>query len=213
MKAPTTDQILALSGVFQASVLVKQVARQGMTDLSPLEASIASILKTSADSTADVFGGAGNLQLGLRALKSQLNDVSGRDIEVMGYSVSLISLERKLVRRSDLMARIGEGIEAAKAQADHFSVSHPNVLARLADIYKETISGLAPSIMVRGESVHLTNPSNESKVRALLLSGIRAAVLWRQKGGSKIQLVFRRGRYIAGANALLAEVAEDHRAA
>ncbi|RLA21365.1 MAG: lysogenization regulator HflD, partial [Gammaproteobacteria bacterium] len=35
-------------------------------------------------------------------------------------------------------------------------------------------------------------PHNKNKIRALLLSGIRAALLWRQCGGSRWKIIFQR---------------------
>ncbi|MNJ04984.1 High frequency lysogenization protein HflD [compost metagenome] len=42
----------------------------------------------------------------------------------------------------------------------------------------------------------LQQASNASKIRALLLAGIRAARLWRQLGGHRWQLVFSRRKLL-----------------
>ena len=63
---------------------------------------------------------------------------------------------------------------------------------QLADIYQERISMLGPRIMIGGEPLHLQNPDNAARIRVALLAGIRAAVLWRQAGGHKWQLLLRR---------------------
>ncbi|MGD8349299.1 MAG: DUF489 family protein, partial [Gammaproteobacteria bacterium] len=41
-----------------------------------------------------------------------------------------------------------------------------------------------------------------ARVRASLLAGIRAAVLWRQLGGNKWKLLFARKKYVAIARQL-----------
>ncbi len=46
--------------------------------------------------------------------------------------------------------------------------------------------------MIAGEPLHLQNPDNAARIRVALLAGIRAAVLWRQAGGRKWQLLLRR---------------------
>ena len=46
--------------------------------------------------------------------------------------------------------------------------------------------------MVSGEHMHLSKPENANRIRALLLAGIRAAVLWRQSGGNWFSLMLRR---------------------
>ena len=54
-----------------------------------------------------------------------------------------------------------------------------------------------------GEQTYLRNNDNAAKIRALLLAGIRAAVLWQQLGGSRWTLFWSRRRYIATAKKLL----------
>ena len=42
----------------------------------------------------------------------------------------------------------------------------------------------------------------QDKIRACLLAGIRSAVLWRQVGGSKWQLLFHRKKLVQAAQQL-----------
>jgi high frequency lysogenization protein len=58
-------------------------------------------------------------------------------------------------------------------------------------------------IQVKGEQKFLENPENINKVRALLLAGVRSAVLWRQKGGSRLQLLFSRAKTLQTTTRLL----------
>ena len=115
-------------------------------------------------------------------------------------------LERKLNRKPSMLQAIRDGIQEASVQAVHFSRTHPNVIARLADLYSNTISTLGPRIMVRGEPSLLHDPQNANRIRALLLSGIRAAVLWRQLGGNRIWLLFARKRILGTAAQLSASL-------
>ena len=84
------------------------------------------------------------------------------------------------------------GLERATAQTAHFGVTHENVIAALAELYKNTISQLSPRIIVQGEQWHLENVGNADKIRGLLLAGIRAAWLWRQCGGSRLGFMLNR---------------------
>ena len=77
-------------------------------------------------------------------------------------------------------------------------------MARFADLYLKTISTLTPRIMVSGSQLHLNNPENASRIRALLLAGVRAAILWRQSGGSRWKLLVRRNALLREARLLLA---------
>ena len=88
-------------------------------------------------------------------------------------------------------------------QAEHFSTMHDNVMANLAGIYTDTLSTFNFRIHVTGNPIYLTNPVNTNKVRALLLAGIRSAVLWRQMGGSRWQLIFGRKQYSEIAKKIL----------
>lgn len=199
------DRILALAGIFQASALVQQVARAGNVDLEPFEASINSVFKIDADCTADVYDGGRSLCHGLAILCHQLGR-QDRDAELTRYAVTLVFLERKLVSRRDLMTVILDGIRTAHTQAEYFSTVHDNVVAKLADVYASTVSTLSPRIMVSGEPHHLSDPKNANRIRALLLAGMRSAVLWRQLGGNRLQLLLARKRIVRSAETMLADL-------
>ena len=77
------------------------------------------------------------------------------------------------------------------------------MLARLADTYASTVSQLQPRIMVQGEPDYLNTPANANRIRALLLAGMRSAVLWRQLGGHRLKLLWTRKRIVACAQAML----------
>ncbi len=201
------DRTLALAGLFQSSSLVTQVAREGKVESAPYEASIDSIFAIDAPSTEEVYGGVRGLAHGLHVLRRNLgSDTRTRDPEVLRYVISLLHLERKLIRKTSMLDAIRQGIEQAKTQATQFSRTHPNVIARLADLYMNNISPLGPRIMVRGEPSLLHDPHNANRIRALLLAGIRAAVLWRQVGGSRIWLLFFRQRILESASRLSASL-------
>jgi high frequency lysogenization protein len=191
--ATIRDRCTALAGIFQAARLVQQTGRAEKRDAMATTASINSIFNTDPETVANVYGSPGALHIGLEALKSQLDNSSGkRDMELAGYVITLMHLERKLGRQSVLMNRIATGIDRVKAQAEYFDREHATVIAGLADVYKETVSTLQPRIMVKGDESVLSNTSSQNMIRALLLAGVRATVLWSQCGGSRIKLVFQR---------------------
>jgi high frequency lysogenization protein len=57
-------------------------------------------------------------------------------------------------------------------------------------------------IKVTGSAQHLQNPQNADIIRALLLSGIRAAFLWRQMGGRRWKLLLQRGKLLTASQNL-----------
>ena len=201
------DQTLALGGIVQAAYLVQQVARKGSVDGAALEASIRSIFAREAESTEAVFGGPAGVALGLKLLLSQLQpNRRERNLELTRYVVAIMHHERHLSKRRRMLAQIGERLDKAQAQVNYFSVTHSNVIASLASIYSDTLGAFTPRIMVYGEQGHLANPENVNRVRALLLAGVRAAVLWRQRGGSRLKLLLQRRAILSQAQDLLSGI-------
>ncbi|MBU3825817.1 MAG: high frequency lysogenization protein HflD [Candidatus Oceanisphaera merdipullorum] len=202
------NQTLAFAGICQAVSLVQQVARQGIIqDKDQLSATLNSILMTDAENTADVFGGKAQLTLGYQTIIDQLGNNDGRkNAELTRYLVGTLALERKLAKRRDLMAMLGERINQVKRQRHHFELLDEQVLANLASIYSDIISPIGPRIQVAGEPKFLQQPLVQHQIRALLLAGIRSAVLWRQLGGQRRQILFSRKRVVAQAQAALREI-------
>lgn len=206
-----TPSTLALAGIFQAAHLAQKLAREGRVESQTYLASIDSILKIDAPDPQAVFSGIAGVRPGLELLRDKLINATGpKDVELARYVISLIQLERHLCRRPDMLANIRRGVEGVVQQMQFFesddarpTAPHPLLIEKLAALYAETISTLTPRIMVSGEHGHLTKPSTAAGVRACLLAGIRAAVLWRQLGGRRWQLLFRRGKIAAEAAAML----------
>jgi high frequency lysogenization protein len=196
-------QVIALAGLFQSAALVRSLAISGTADAAAFDASIASVLRIDADTPADVFGGIDGVRLGLRTLIHQI-DESDRDLAITQLGVSILRLERKLARRAQMRATLLDGIVATQRQADHLGNTHASVLARLSELYVETLSQLRPRVVVQGNPLHLSQPAQVEKIRATLLAGVRAAVLWRQLGGNHWLLILRRRQYGMLARGLLA---------
>ncbi|HIE02975.1 MAG TPA: high frequency lysogenization protein HflD [Thiotrichaceae bacterium] len=193
------NRTLALAGMFQSADLVRQIARNGLLDIAPFEASITSLLNIDADSTEAVYGGLSGLKTGLQVLCGQLGAGTKRDMEVMHYMLGMVFLERKLAKHDGMLGKIRGGIEEAIKQTEMYAMTDPNIIAQLAYLYTQTLSTLDYRIKVNGERRFLENQNNAHKIRALLLSGIRSAVLWRQKGGKRLQLIFSRGKILRSA--------------
>lgn len=197
------NRTIALAGVYQAAHLVHQIATRGLCDSAALECSVNSIFKTDAPTPEAVFGDIGGVVTGLSILKKQLTEKSAEGMHITQYVVTLLHLERKLGKQGALLERVAAGIRQAQQQCDHYSATHDNVLANLADTYKNTVSTLTPRVLVQGEHGYLNNAINANKVRAILLAGIRAAVLWSQCGGSRWQVLFKRSSLLAETEKML----------
>ena len=205
------NQVLALAGIFQSACLVQQLAREGHTDSAALRTSIQSILALDAPDVETIYGSARGVRLGLGLLNSKLTGkTKSSDMEMARYVVAMVQLEGSLRRNPKMLDDIRQGIDTARAQMKFFENDapadgvHPLLMEKLAQLYSQTISTLTPRIMVSGEHGHLANPAIAARVRATLLAGIRSAVLWRQLGGRRWQLLFSRGKIARAAAELLA---------
>lgn len=200
MNKTVSERALAFAGILQALKLVQQTAYGKMLDPLSLQTSIQSIFKLEAGSVAEVYGDVEGLRQGLELVKVQLNSKNKQpDLELSRYLVTLLHLERKLSKRTDLLEQLQTGIERAQQQTEHFSETHINVIANLADCYSSTISTLQPRIMVQGDTHRLSAPDTANRVRSLLLAAMRSAVLWRQAGGNRTGLLFSRSKLVDSA--------------
>jgi len=198
------DRAIALAGMMQAIDLVRTIAQHGQTNADDTETCLNSLIQIDAASSAAIYGGVARLRTGLRLLEQQLEQP--RDMELTRYAVALLGLERKLARRTDLLAALRAGLEEAIRNLSHFPVAHSNTIARFADLYLNSLSTLTPRIMVNGDPIHLNNPDNANRIRALLLAGVRAAILWRQSGGGRLTLLLRRNPLLRETRRLLASL-------
>ncbi len=190
------SRTLALAGVFRAAELVNILANEGTLSENDLRISVESIFETDPKDTVQIFGNTNNLSLGFTTLLNQLGkNNNNRNIDVARYVVSMLFLERQLMKNPAMLKTLSTGIELATRQSEHFSTTHENVIANLADLYSRTISELGPRIMVNGEQSYLETTAISNKIRTVLLGGIRSAVLWYQLGGRRWHVIFNRRRY------------------
>lgn len=207
------DRMLAFAGIYQAAALVHQLATQGKSDTDALTATLNSLFVESPETTEAVFGGFAGLTLGMRTLKTQMNGSAPneqRNMQLTQYVIGMIALENKLSKQPELVDRLFKKLSVPESQRKHFGLLHDNTLAGIALIYTDIVSQMHPKIMVRGSHGYLSQPTIANRIRAVLLAGIRSAFLWKQVGGSRWQLLFKRGSYLRAADHCLASIrAED----
>jgi high frequency lysogenization protein len=196
--SPLQEQLVALGAVFEAAVLVDRLAKTGQVSEASVSCMLGSLLIRDPRDTLEVFGGDdGELREGYRALASALErDPGSLQREPLRYALSMLGLERQLAKREEMLELIGRRLPQIQSQVEHFGIAHENVIAATGALYQDTLSTLRQRIQVNGDTRHLQQPSNASKIRALLLAGIRAARLWRQLGGHRWQLVFSRRKLL-----------------
>jgi len=195
---PTQEQLTALGGVFLAAVLVDKIAKTGQTNEAGLTCMLGSLLIRDPKDTLEVYGGDDiNLREGYRALIGALErDPSALQREPLRYALAMLGLERQLAKREDMLDVIGKRLPQIQSQVEHFGPAHENVIAACGALYRETLGTMGKGIQGNGDMRNLQQPSNASKIRALLLAGIRSARLWRQLGGHRWQLVISRRKLL-----------------
>jgi high frequency lysogenization protein len=199
------DRTIAFAGMCQAVALVQQVAQNGHCDSDAFATSLQAIVNLNPNNTVDVFGNEANLKVGLQCLVNGIDSTPSGG-EVTRYLISLMALERKLHTRRDAMAQLGDRLQMLERQVEHFDLLDDTMISNLASVYLDVISPIGPRIQVTGTPTVLQQTANQQKVRALLLSGIRCAVLWRQVGGKRRHLIFGRKKMIEQAQILLARL-------
>jgi high frequency lysogenization protein len=198
------DRTLALSGVFQATELVRQAACHGTWSGYAATASLQSLFVLEAGSAGDIYGGTQRVKLGVETLLAILQGES-RYADSLRYAVGLLQVEKKFRRSATLQQEIGRRLEEIARAGEGLAQHERDDLqaGQVSALYSETISRLSPRIVVNGKPQYLKNQRTVDWIRTLLLAGLRSATLWHQLGGGRFELMFGRKTLIREAQALL----------
>ena len=193
---PTPEQVLALAAIFQASHQVYRLAHCGDSDTEKMKFSMSILLNQNPDTLDQLYGPLENLQDGLAGMKMFLDNThkhsEQKHKEIIGYVMSSIHLAGKLANNNSLLTKITQGIDNARQQANHFSITHDNVYSNVGGLYQETISKMRLRIQVIGSPVYLQQAAVAARIRCMLFAAIRNAFLWRQLGGKRRHLLLQR---------------------
>ncbi|MBU2892329.1 high frequency lysogenization protein HflD [Colwellia sp. D2M02] len=204
------DKIITFAAICQVAYHVQQVSKKGYISDDDFSVLLQSLIETSPENTLAVYGNdLMNLKKGLSLLVNYLGSDSAnnqKDPEFTRYVISLINLERRLAKQPKQLDNLGERINATQRQLEHYDLTSETLIASFASIYSDVISPLGQKIQVTGEPQILKQTVNQYKIRALLLAGIRAAVLWRQVGGKRRQILFNRKKMVETAQTLLKQI-------
>ena len=198
------ERTLALAGIFQATELVRQAANHGTWSGYAADTCLESLLAIEADSVEDIFGSAQRLRLGAETLISVLQG-DRRYMESLGYAVSIMQLENNFRKKGAMQARIGTELQYIAEIDDGTEIHEIKDLQakKIAQLYTQTISTIAPRIVINGRPQHLQIDRTVNWIRTLLFAGLRSAVLWRQMGGGRFSLMFGRKKMLEQAETLL----------
>lgn len=199
---------IALAVVVQCAHLVNTLAHSGRADEAQIKACIDPLLVIDSDSVADIYPDVSRFSNGLSILQKSLDSDGMKEFgEPMKYVLGMSVLQQQLMRVPEMQAAIrlrmqqrytlfldhdeqdpGADSTAVVAKSDNYDY------AVLAALYQDTISTLTYRIHVKGNVEHLRNQRVAEQIRALLLAGIRSALLWHQLGGRRWHLFFYKRR-------------------
>ncbi len=207
MSYTAEDRAVALAGVFQAAALVADVAHGRSLDDKAFRATLQSLFVESPDTVPEVFGGLGGVRLGLLLLRDSLaNDRQRSHAEVLRYALNIVHVERRFAAKRDLGEKLDARMVRIRSQLEHFEIGHETIIAALASAYQDTLSTLPQRIQVVGNAQALQEERNAERIRALLLGGVRAALLWYQVGGRRWRLIWSRRAVQTAAGELIEQL-------
>ncbi len=221
------QQVIALAATLQALSSVEEVAVKGQFDERHALPIFHSLATYNPEDTLSAFGGdIYQLQYGIRQLKRLFGDELNRDLAQYLLAVVSIELKlvknpamRQILQQSlaTLSAEINnfsitesendadsdderiddeDVIQSKYKNTEEFLVS-PEVVAELADTYKQTASQTEPRIMIKGNHQFLQNEQSANQIRALLLGALRAVGFFRHYGGKRMDFMLKRKQYLA----------------
>lgn len=200
------QQTLALSAVVHAAQLVRDMAYGGEAPASELEASVNPLLVLSAPDMGGIYTNLAGMERGLNLLEMLFgNQRSQEHAEVVRYTLGMLVLRNKLMSNNEMQETLHRrlqhidplfgGAEAAAEVATSTGFSNQErSFQQLAKLYQDTISTLSYRVQVQGKVDFLKDEKVANRIRALLLAGIRSAVLWYQLGGRRWRFVVYRRR-------------------
>lgn len=199
-------QNIALACVAQSSALVHKLATQGQVPQAELIAAVNPLFVLDADGIQDIYPSLGSLHMGLRTLEAIFSNSRDPDHTAMvRYTLGMLLLRNRLDADDGMQATLRERlarlepIEALPQSADEEEMASAEArqdrqFRQLAGLYQDTISTLSYRIQVQGKVDYLKDENIANRIRALLLAGIRSAVLWYQLGGRRWRLLLYRKR-------------------
>jgi len=186
----SNDYITSLIAMLQSVYLVDRIATTDYDATNESNFLIQSIYTKNTFDADKIYSQKSSLVDGCKLLKDILrgkNDISV--LTMQKYALNIILIQKNINKISDLKNMIGKKIDNYHDNS-MMATNLNDQIAYSEEIYKEYVGIIRPRVVISGKKEYLNK--NSSLIRALLLSGIRAAFLWDYHGGSKWHLMFRR---------------------
>lgn len=201
---PWQQRVIALAAIAQSIAAVKQLALRGQVGNEvQRDALLNSVLDQTPSDVASIYGGVGNLQLGLQVLLAQIGTTKDKDVDITRYIIATLALARRLERKPESLQALGQRIQQLARQQNDFHFDQDTIITGMAGAYSDFISPLSQPIRIHGKPTLLQQKPVQDQIRALLLAAVRSAILWRQVGGQRRQFIFSRRRMVTTCHDLL----------
>ncbi|GAA0288395.1 high frequency lysogenization protein HflD [Psychrosphaera haliotis] len=194
------NQTIAMAALCEAALLIQQVSKGQAFDSQAVATLVGGIMNTAPENVDQVYPNLASLKQGSYLLVHQLSgQATSKDVEVTRYLAGMMSLSKKLLNNQTALTGLSTSLKEVERRLEHFDITDSSIIGNFADIYSKNISPIGQKIKVIGTPQNLKQPIIQNQVRALLLAGVRAAVLWRQMGGKRRQFIFSRNKILKSA--------------
>lgn len=198
------SESIALAALFQCCSQINRIAHSGYCDEQAVSTVFRALLVTNPDTIDDIYKES-NLKIGFKSLiegfsTDGITDNTAKELAKLAMQV--MSLTDRIMGNSSLYNRLSNEIDSMKIQIEKdypdflegntSVVMNSDNVEKFAQLYQSLISPNFSKLLIFGEERFLSSTENQNRIRALLLAGIRALVLWNQVGGKKLYLMFRR---------------------
>lgn len=198
------NKTIALAGIHQALLQVQNIAWNNQFSESDIDTCLASVFQRDPNTYMDVYGSAANIKSGLLGLKTSFTNKHDKQaLERAKYMVSLMVLSKNILNNKELGQQIGTTLSLLDEAAINLEEQRDYIIERLAQLYQNAISPLTPRIIVYGEPEYLQIDKNAAVIRSMLFTGLRSCLLWYQAGGSQVNLLLGKSKFLTTIDQIL----------
>lgn len=217
MASDIYSETIALAALFQSAAQIQRVARFGAVDEHAIAPLMRALVITSPNTIEDVYAPKRVIP-GLNQLLTSLypkEATQPKNAELIKIAFSIINLEANLEKQNMVFAQLDKEVDKLRADvlllhpdyedaADNVLVDY-DIIKMYSKIYSNLISPNFPKLIIYGEESYLRRTEFQEMIRALLLAGIRASLLWHQVGGKRYSLMFRYKDIIERARQIISQ--------
>lgn len=210
-------ETIALAALFQSAVQIQAIARYGTVNEHAIAPLMRALIITDPDEVTDVYDPQ-RLTPGLNNLISCLStrdSESPAKAELKKIASNMMLLENNLNKQKVVFDKLSNQVDNLRLEVlrlhSDYETANDNIILdydiikKYSKIYSDLISPNFPKLIIYGEEQFLRRTELQEMIRALLLAGIRACVLWYQVGGRSYSFRFKTKEFIAGAQSILSD--------